>query len=120
MFGAKVFDFPKPPSLLKYLIGFSDDSNGIVLDFFAGSGSTAQAVLEMNAKDNGNRKFICIQLDEKTPAKSIARKHGFNVISQITKKRIELVLEKMWASSPAVELPDHSKPGFKFYKLGQF
>ena len=96
MFGAKVFDFPKPPSLIKYLLGFSDDPNGIVLDFFAGSGSTAQAVLEMNANDKGNRKFICVQLDEKTPAKSLARRHGFEVISQITKKRIELVLEKIW------------------------
>ncbi|MEO8109810.1 MAG: site-specific DNA-methyltransferase [Ginsengibacter sp.] len=120
LFGAKVFDFPKPPSLLKYLLGFSDDPNGIILDFFAGSGSTAQAVLEMNAKDNGNRKFICVQLDEKTPAKSIARKQGFDVISRITKKRIELVLEKMMASSPEVALPDHVKPGFKFYRLNQF
>ncbi len=119
LFGAKVFDFPKPPSLIKYLLGFSDDPAGIVLDFFAGSGSTAQAVLEMNAKDNGNRKFICVQLDEKTPAKSIARKNGFDVISQITKRRIELVLEKMAASSPQVVLTDHVKPGFKFYRLSK-
>ena len=112
LFGAKVFDFPKPPSLIKYLLGFSDDRDGIVLDFFAGSGSTAQAVLEMNANDNGNRKFICVQLDEKTPARSVARKNDFDVISQITKKRIELVLEKMTVSSPAVILP-----GYKFYRL---
>ena len=87
MFGAKVFDFPKPVSLIKYLLGFSDDPEGIVLDFFAGSGTTAQAVLEMNAEDNGHRKFICVQLDEKTPEKSIARQHGFETISQITKKK---------------------------------
>ncbi|MEO6639064.1 MAG: site-specific DNA-methyltransferase [Ginsengibacter sp.] len=114
MFGAKVFDFPKPPSLIKYLLGFSDDPNGIVLDFFAGSGSTAQAVLEMNEIDNGNRKFICVQLDEKTPAQSLARKNGFNVISEITKKRIELVLEKMMA-----EMPGTVKQGFRFYKLSK-
>lgn len=119
LFGAKVFDFPKPPSLIKYLIGFSDDPDGIILDFFAGSGSTAQAVLEMNAKDNGNRKFICVQLDEKTPAKSIARNHGFETISQITKKRIELVLKKIWSSAPASKLPDHLKPGYKYYNLSE-
>ncbi len=117
LFGAKVFDFPKPPSLIKYLIGFSDDPDGIILDFFAGSGSTAQAVLEMNAKDNGNRKFMCVQLNEKTPAKSMARKQGFETISQITKKRIELVLKKIWSSAPASKHPDHLKPGYKYYKL---
>ena len=117
LLGAKVFDFPKPPSLIKYLIGFSDDPDGIILDFFAGSGSTAQAVLEMNAKDNGNRKFICVQLDEKVPSKSIANKHGFNTISQITKKRIELVLKKMWSSVPASKLPDHLKPGYRYYTV---
>ncbi len=117
MFGAKVFDFPKPPSLIKYLLGFSDDPDGIILDFFAGSGSTAQAVLEMNAKDNGNRKFICVQTDERTPEKSIAQKHGFETISQITKKRIELVLKEMWALPTIAKVPEHLKPGYKFYKL---
>ncbi len=119
MFGAKIFDFPKPPSLIKYLLGFSDDPDGIILDFFAGSGSTAQAVLEMNAKDNGNRKFICVQLDEKTPAKSIARKHGFETISQITKKRIELVLKKIWALATFSKMPNAFKPGFRYYKLNK-
>lgn len=117
MFGAKIFDFPKPPSLIKYLLGFSDDPEGIILDFFAGSGSTAQAVLEMNLKDNGNRKFICVQLDEKTPVKSIARTHGFDTISQITKKRIDLVLEKMYSSSNSNKIPEKLKSGYRFYKL---
>lgn len=119
LFGAKVFDFPKPPSLIKYLLGFSDDADGIILDFFAGSGSTAQAVLEMNAKDNGNRKFICVQHNEKTPAKSIARKHGFETISQITKKRIELVLKKIWCLPVVSKIPDNLKPGYRFYKLNK-
>ncbi len=117
LFGAKVFDFPKPPSLIKYLIGFSDDPDGIILDFFAGSGSTAQAVLEMNVKDNGNRKFICVQLDEKTPSKSIARKHGFDTISQITKKRIDLVLKKISASATYSKITDKLKPGYKYYRI---
>ncbi|MEP6582609.1 MAG: site-specific DNA-methyltransferase [Ginsengibacter sp.] len=114
LFGAKVFDFPKPPSLIKYLLGFSDDPEGIILDFFAGSGSTAQAVLEMNAKDNGNRKFICVQQNEKTPALSIAREYGFDNISQITKKRIELVIEKQ-ISSLTYNMP--GQPGFRYYKI---
>jgi adenine-specific DNA-methyltransferase len=109
LFGAKVFDFPKPPSLLKYLLGFSDDPQGIILDFFAGSGSTAQAVLEMNNEGGGNRKFICVQIDEQTPETSAARQHGFKTISQITKSRIEKVIEKM--SKPG------NKPGFRFFTV---
>ncbi len=119
LFGAKVFDFPKPPSLIKYLLGFSDDPDGIVLDFFAGSGSTAQAVLELNASDGGNRKFICVQLDEKTPAKSLARKHGFSFISQITKKRIELVLERILSLEKNAKIAESLNPGFRYYKLSK-
>ncbi len=115
LFGAKVFDFPKPPSLIKYLLGFSDDPDGFVLDFFAGSGSTAQAVLEMNAKDNGNRKFICVQLDEKTPENSVARKNGFDTISQITKKRIEIVLQNL--SNGEFRVSGKGAPGFRFYRI---
>ncbi|MEO7961990.1 MAG: DNA methyltransferase, partial [Ginsengibacter sp.] len=116
LFGKKVFDFPKPPSLIKYLLGFSDDPNGIILDFFAGSGSTAQAVLEMNAMDEGNRKFICVQICEPTPENSLARKHGFENIFQITKKRIELVIEKMASADHNSNLSAESH-GFRYYKL---
>ena len=118
LFGAKVFDFPKPPSLIKYLLGFSDDPNGIILDFFSGSGSTAQAVIEMNIKDNGNRKFICVQLPEKTATDSVAYSKGFETISAITKKRIELVIEKYSKNtSNQLEFYDTSKLGFRFFTL---
>ena len=118
LFGAKVFDFPKPPSLIKYLLGFSDDPNGIILDFFSGSGSTAQAVIEMNIKDNGNRKFICVQLPEKTATDSVAYSKGFKTISEITKKRIELVIEKYSKNaSNQLEFYDSSKLGFRFFTL---
>ncbi|MEO6187610.1 MAG: site-specific DNA-methyltransferase [Ginsengibacter sp.] len=117
LFGAKVFDFPKPPSLIKYLLGFSDDQDGIVLDFFAGSGSTAQAVLEMNAEDKGNRKFICVQIGEKTPVNSVARKFGFDTISQITRKRIELALQNLSPSKVLSGSSRKSKQGFRFYEL---
>jgi adenine-specific DNA-methyltransferase len=60
MFGEKVFDYPKPVSLIKYLLNFKPElkDNSLILDFFAGTGTTAQAVLELNNEDNGNRKFI--------------------------------------------------------------
>lgn len=62
IFGKKVFDFPKPPSLIEYIINFLCDDNDIILDSFAGSGTTAEAVLNLNQKDNGNRKFILIEM----------------------------------------------------------
>ena len=67
LMGKKVFDFPKPVSLLKYLIKFNDDSNGIYLDFFSGSGTLAESIFELNSEDkqNSNKKFICVQIPEK-------------------------------------------------------
>jgi adenine-specific DNA-methyltransferase len=73
IFGRKVFDYPKPPSLIEYLIGFTSDKNAIVLDSFAGSGTTAHAVLNLNKKDGGNRKFILIELEEYIEAITIER-----------------------------------------------
>lgn len=68
--GNKIFDFPKPINLIKYLTNLSsyNDSSATILDFFAGSGTTGQAVLEMNKEDNGNRTFILCQMNEKTEA----------------------------------------------------
>jgi adenine-specific DNA-methyltransferase len=64
IFNEKVFDFPKTPSLIEYLINFLCDKNSIILDSFAGSGTTAHAVLNLNKQDGGNRKFICIEMEE--------------------------------------------------------
>ncbi len=111
LFGAKVFDFPKPVSLIKYLLGFSDDPDGLFLDFFAGSGATAQAVLEMNQQDQGRRKFICVQLAEPVAASTVAAAQGFSTISEITKKRIELVLSRL-----AEQHPETPLAGFRFYR----
>lgn len=88
LMGAKVFDFPKPVSLIKYLLGFSDLQNSIILDFFAGSSSTMQAVMEMNQLDGGKRKCICIQSDEAVAAKSAAAEHGYRTIADIGIQRI--------------------------------
>ena len=60
-FGKKIFDYPKPSSLIKYLISFIDDHNFTVLDFFSGSGTTADAVMQLNSEDGGKRNFILVQ-----------------------------------------------------------
>jgi len=93
------FDFPKPVSLIKELVLgptiFSKSSNDIVLDFFSGSSTTADAVMQQNAEDGGNRKFIMVQIPEATPENSEARKAKYNTISEISRKRIDLAGEKV-------------------------
>ena len=92
---ADILNNPKPVGLIKHLLQFSTDPDSIVLDFFAGSCSTAQAVLEMNEEDGGNRRFMMVQLPEPTPEESKARKAGYETISDIGKERIRRVLAKM-------------------------
>ncbi|MEX4492107.1 site-specific DNA-methyltransferase [Haemophilus influenzae] len=92
LFEAKYFDFPKSIQLIKQLIEQAIlNPNDLILDFFAGSGTTAHAVMQLNAEDedNGNRKFICVQLPEPTDEKSEAYKAGYKTIFDITKARIE-------------------------------
>ena len=90
-----IFSNPKPVTLLKYLIEIVGTKNEIVLDFFAGSGSTAHAIMELNNEDDGNRKFICVQIPEKVDEKSSAYKYGFKTIFDIGKSRVEKVIEKL-------------------------
>ena len=86
----KVFDYPKPVEMLMRTIemGTDSDEGAYVLDFFSGSGTTAHAVMQLNAKDGGNRKFIMVQLPEKTDEKSEAYKAGYKNICEIGKERI--------------------------------
>jgi adenine-specific DNA-methyltransferase len=90
LFGSQVFNHPKPTTLLKYLIGSVTDESksGIVLDFFAGSGSTADAVLRLNAEDGGRRPFILVQLDEAPGADTEAARAGYLTISSLSRERI--------------------------------
>lgn len=81
----KVFDFPKPIGVLKKMIQIASDSDSLILDFFSGSGTTAQAIMEMNKEDGGNRKFILVQIPEETPDGSEAKKYGFSTISELGK-----------------------------------
>lgn len=95
------FDGPKPLRLLRHLLILSNVSqNGIVIDFFAGSGTTAHAVMQLNAEDGGNRRCISVQIDEITDKKSEAYKAGYNSIFEITKARIEKAAVKIKQENP--------------------
>lgn len=110
---ADYFEHPKDEEVLQELIEFSSDNDAVVLDFFAGSGTTAQAVLELNAQDGGNRKFILVQIPEQTPKDSEARKAGYRKISDITIERVKRVIQGYG---------DNPKPldaGFKVFRLTQ-
>ncbi len=84
----KYFDYPKPILLIKYLCQMIYNDNDIILDFFSGSATTAHAVMQLNAEDGGNRKFIMVQLPEKTDENSEACKAGYKTIAEIGKERI--------------------------------
>ena len=82
------FDFPKPISLLKQIIALSTQDDDIILDFFAGSATTAHAVMQLNKEDGGNRRYILVQIAEPCDEKSEAFKAGYNTIADIAKERI--------------------------------
>lgn len=109
-----ILNNPKPVGLIKHLLEFSTDSDSIVVDFFAGSCTTAQAVLELNKEDNGNRKFIVVQLPEPTPEDSIAKKAGYETISEIGKQRILRLLTKMQSDQGLLSSVDL---GVKIFRL---
>src|SRR5690606_33576581 len=93
---AGAFDVPKPIRLLNRLIRLANlENDSIVLDFFAGSGTTAHAVMELNKEDGGNRKYICVQLPELTDEKSEAYKAGYKTIAEISKERIRRAGKKI-------------------------
>lgn len=87
LFETKVFDTAKLTAVIERMLGFCD-KDSIILDFFSGSGTTAHAVMQLNAKDGGNRRFICVQLPEITDEKSEAYKAGYKNICEIGKERI--------------------------------
>jgi adenine-specific DNA-methyltransferase len=93
--GNAYFDTPKPTKLLKRIFHLGASDNDIILDFFAGSGPTGQAVAELNQKDGGNRKYILVQLPEATDEKSEAYKAGYKKISDITIERNKRVIENL-------------------------
>ena len=126
------FSFPKPVFLIKYLLTAGCDKDGLVLDFFAGSATTAHAVMQLNKEDGGHRKYICVQLPELCDEKSEAYKAGYKTIAEIGKERIRRAGAKIRAEveaeqakregqfefeeDQAMEMPDL---GFKVFKLSE-
>ena len=93
--GVSVFDNPKPVGFIKRLLQLGSSRDSIILDFFSGSATTAHAVMQLNAEDGGHRKFICVQLPEKTDEQSEAYKAGYKTICEIGKERIRRAGEKI-------------------------
>jgi adenine-specific DNA-methyltransferase len=94
-FNRECFDTPKPTILIKHLCNIATKRNDLILDFFAGSGTTAHAVMDLNAEDGGNRKWICAQLPEEVDENSEAKKAGFNNIAEIARERIRRAGDKI-------------------------
>ncbi|MDP9832400.1 site-specific DNA-methyltransferase [Trueperella abortisuis] len=120
LIGSGVFDYPKDEYVLARWtkLVLNGDTNGIVLDFFAGSGTTAHAVMHLNAEDGGNRRCISVQLPEPTGEKSEARKAGYETISQITRERIRRAGEKfLEEESGKLDGRKDLDVGFRAYKL---
>ena len=122
LFDAKsVFDFTKPSELIKFFIGLEINGNNsrdyIILDFFSGSATTAHAVMQLNAEDGGNRKFIMVQLPEKTDEKSEAYKAGYPNICEIGKERIRRAGKKIKEDNKDKEGIEKLNTGFRVLKL---
>ncbi len=110
-----IFDNPKPVQFIKILLQISVDNDDTILDFFSGSATTAHAVMQLNAEDGGNRKFIMVQLPEETDEKSEARKAGYENICQIGKERIRRAGKKIKEENP--DVADKLDTGFRVLKL---
>ena len=95
MFGNVVFDNSKPVKLIRYLVDRIDDDDFIAMDFFAGSGTMGEAIMAANSDDKGKRKFILVQLSEKTEEKTEAKKSGFDTIDEVTSERLRKVGDKL-------------------------
>lgn len=123
LFDEAVFDNPKPTALIRRMIRVSNvtDSNAIVMDFFAGSGSTAQAVAEYNREQNQDCRFIIVQIPEPTPTNSTARRLGYNHIASVSKERIRRAVLRMQAEQEGqLDLSSRSRSedlGFRVYRL---
>ncbi|MDA4127436.1 MAG: site-specific DNA-methyltransferase [Thaumarchaeota archaeon] len=113
------FDFAKPSGLISYLISFFDDDDLTIMDFFAGSGTTAHSVLDSNKADARHRKFILIQLPEDTPPDSEARRQGYQTISDLCRVRVRKVIEKIRSGSSEKVTGGGTDLGFKFFKLSE-
>jgi adenine-specific DNA-methyltransferase len=126
LIGKVEFDHPKPVSLINRLATICTNKDDIILDFFAGSSTTAHAVMQLNAEDGGNRKFIMVQLPEPCDEKNEAYKAGFKNISEIGKERIrragEQIRKEIEEENRQTKLGEEPKSvpdiGFRVFKIG--
>ena len=112
LFGRKVFNFPKPTSLIKFLVSVTTEKNDLVMDFFSGSGTTADAVMQANANDGGRRKYILIQLPEAIEKNTEAHKANLNNICELARTRIQLAGKQRG-------IPESVDIGFRTLKLDE-
>ena len=115
--GKKVFDYPKPVELLKRIITLYSDKDSVILDFFSGSSTTAHAVMEQNALDEGKRKFIMVQLEEELSESSDGFKMGFRTICDAAKERIRRAGKKIKEESPLTT--QNLDTGFRVFRLDE-
>ena len=112
---AEVFSTPKPIAALKRMMEIASAKDSIIVDFFAGSASTAQATIEKNVEDGGDRKFVMVQLPEPTPDGSAAREAGYSNVAEISKERIRRAGQKILEGECH---PDWNKDvGFRVLKI---
>lgn len=115
IFEGKFFDYPKPLNLIKYIESMLLEKNDIILDFFSGSATTANAVMALNANDFGKRKFILVQLPEAVDENSEAYKAGYKNICEIGKERIRRAAKKIAEENPKAKFDR----GFRVFKLDE-
>lgn len=120
LLGKKVFSYPKPVRLLSRLLAIGAGKNDLILDFFGGSGTTAQAVMELNAQDGGTRRFVLVQMPEAIDAGTDSHKAGYRTIADITRARLTKAGEKLRAARAGqLALGNGPAPdtGFRAYRL---
>ena len=117
LFGSNVMSFPKAPELIKKMIQIGTDQNAIIMDFFSGSATTAQAVMEVNASDGGHRKFIMVQLPEPCDEKSDAFKAGYKTIADLGKERARRAGKKIKDDQPLIA--DGMDLGFRSFRVDE-
>ncbi|URH78645.1 site-specific DNA-methyltransferase [Pasteurella multocida] len=117
MMKSKVFLYRKPLDLMKTIIQQALPEKNIILDLFAGSSTTAHAIMQLNAEDSGNRRFIMVQLPEKTEEKSEAYKSGYQTIAEISKERIRRAGNKILADNAGKEGIKQLDIGFRVLKI---
>jgi len=124
LFGFQAFDFPKPSELVRRLVEQATGTNDTVLDFFAGSATTCHAVYRQNRSDGGNRKYLCVQLNEPTAQESEINRQGFFSVADIGKERIRRVIKKLKEETTGQqhllrEAETEEDLGFRVFKLSE-